>query len=62
MLFTVNQWEERRKKAALRGFYKQIDKDQQQNVKKSFASKVDDQKEHEYVFKVYVKNKFKSSY
>ncbi|XP_016921801.1 thyroid transcription factor 1-associated protein 26 homolog isoform X1 [Apis cerana] len=45
--YKINQWEERRKKAALRGFYKQIDKDQQQNVKKSFASKVDDQKEHE---------------
>ncbi|XP_071867486.1 uncharacterized protein [Bombus fervidus] len=44
--YKVDQWEQRRKKAVLRGFYKQIDKDQLQNLKK-FASEANDQNGHE---------------
>ncbi|XP_050575545.1 thyroid transcription factor 1-associated protein 26 [Bombus affinis] len=44
--YKVNQWEQRRKKAVLRGFYRQIGKDQQQNLKK-FAYEVNDQYGHE---------------
>ena len=44
--YKVNQWEQRRKKAVLRGFYKQIGKDQQQNLKK-FAYEANDQYGHE---------------
>ncbi|XP_060825154.1 thyroid transcription factor 1-associated protein 26 homolog [Bombus pascuorum] len=44
--YKVTQWEQRRKKAVLRGFYKQIDKDQQQNLR-IFASKANDQNGHE---------------
>ncbi|XP_043583478.1 thyroid transcription factor 1-associated protein 26 [Bombus pyrosoma] len=44
--YKVNQWEQRRKKAVLRGFYKEIGKDQQQNLKK-FAFKANDQNDHE---------------
>ncbi|XP_033196489.2 uncharacterized protein LOC117160124 [Bombus vancouverensis nearcticus] len=44
--YKVSQWEQRRKKAVVREFYKQIGKDQQQNLKK-FAFEADDQNEHE---------------
>ncbi|CAL7945500.1 unnamed protein product [Xylocopa violacea] len=43
--YKINQWEERRKKAILRNFYKELDKDQKQNLKKPSVSKNNDQNE-----------------
>ncbi|XP_017892998.1 uncharacterized protein LOC108632752 [Ceratina calcarata] len=47
--YKINQWEERRKKAILRGFYKELDKDQQQNLKTQSASKGDGHEEFVYL-------------
>ncbi|OAD56005.1 Thyroid transcription factor 1-associated protein 26 like protein [Eufriesea mexicana] len=44
--YKIKQWEERKKKAILRSFYKQIDKDQQRNLKKPSVFKDDNQNEH----------------
>ncbi|XP_068987727.1 thyroid transcription factor 1-associated protein 26 homolog [Bombus flavifrons] len=44
--YKVSQWEQRRKQAVLRGFYKQIGRDQQQNLKK-LAFEANDQNGHE---------------
>lgn len=46
LFLTVNQWEERRKKAILRNFYKELNKDQQQNLKKPLPLKSNDQEEN----------------
>ncbi|XP_017789160.1 PREDICTED: thyroid transcription factor 1-associated protein 26 homolog [Habropoda laboriosa] len=45
--YKINQWEERRKKAILRGFYKELDTNQQKILKKPSTSKSDDQIENE---------------
>ncbi|CAK9809518.1 Thyroid transcription factor 1-associated protein 26 homolog [Anthophora quadrimaculata] len=45
--YKINQWEERRKKAILRDFYKELDTDKQKILKKPSASKSDDQTENE---------------
>ncbi|XP_003703355.2 uncharacterized protein LOC100878855 [Megachile rotundata] len=40
--YKINQWEERRKKAILRHFYKDLKEDQRQNLKKVLPSKSSD--------------------
>ncbi|XP_076766966.1 uncharacterized protein LOC143433512 [Xylocopa sonorina] len=44
--YKINQWEERRKKAILRNFYKELDKDQNQNLQKPSVFKNNEQNEN----------------
>ncbi|XP_076647397.1 uncharacterized protein LOC143355991 [Halictus rubicundus] len=45
--YKINQWEERRKKAILRDYYKDLDKSQREDPKQSVSLKIGDQNEND---------------